>query len=56
MWNLFEMCDHLTELKRYLEKEDVNVCVCFFCFVARGTGNTPNDISESYLNSYIGYS
>ena len=32
MWNLFEMCDHLTELKRYLEKEDVNVCVCvFFC-------------------------
>ena len=30
MWNLFEMCDHLTELKRCLEKEDVNVCVCVF--------------------------
>ena len=54
MWSLFEMCDHLTELKRCLEKE-VYVCV-FFCFVARGTGNTPNDISASYLNSYIGYS
>ena len=32
MWNLFEMCDHLTELKRCLEKEDVNVCVCVFLF------------------------
>ena len=28
MWNLFEMCDHLTELKRCLEKE-VYVCVFF---------------------------
>ena len=28
--NVEFVCDHLTELKRYLEKEDLNVCVCVF--------------------------
>ena len=32
------------------------MCVSVFFFVARVTGNTPNDILTSYLNSYIGYS